>query len=370
MNHSEPPALQANAIPQRIGCVLKIFPKLSETFIVNELAELTRRGIEVRILSLLPPREELCHEVFAEAGLERLVCYESSSFSSIVERFRPQLLHAHFATESCAAARELALRHGVPFTFTSHGYDIYRKPPRDYAARAAAAQAVITVSKANADYISRAFAVPSAKIKVIPCGVDLQKFKPARPSSNAGWPLIVCVARQVAVKNLAVLLRSCALLRRRGRPFRCVLVGDGPCRADLEALREDLGLGDVLRFAGSLEHSAVLRYWQQAAVGVLTSNSEGMPVSLMEAAACGVPVVATAVGGVPELVEDEMTGLLTPPGDIEGVAVRLERLLCDGDLRSRMGVAARKRAEDRFSLTKQVDSLLEVWSAVLAGPSK
>ncbi|HEY5913550.1 MAG TPA: glycosyltransferase family 4 protein [Verrucomicrobiae bacterium] len=364
MNGSEPAEHLGDGGPRRVVCVLKIFPKLSETFIVNELAELTRRGIELRILSLLPPREEPRHELVAEAGLEPLVYYEPDRFSSLIEEFRPQLLHAHFATESCDVARELSIRHRVPFTFTSHGYDIYRKPPPDYAARAAAAQAVITVSKANADYIARVFAVPPAKIKVIPCGVDLEKFKPEPLSGNGRPPSIVCVARQAAVKNLGVLLRSCALLRQRGRSFRCVLVGDGPCHAELEALRVELRLCDVLSLVGAREHSAVLRYWQQAAIGVLTSNSEGMPVSLMEAAACGVPVVATAVGGVSELVEDGETGLLAPAGDVAGITDRLERLLSNEELRIQMGVAARKRAEDRFSLTRQVDSLLQIWSEI------
>jgi len=102
-------------------------------------------------------------------------------------------------------------------------------------------------------------------------------------------------------------------------------------------------------------------------VAVLTSRSEGMPVCLMEAAACGLPAVAPAVGGIPELVDDGMTGLVTPPGDEVALADALERLLRDGDLRARLGAAARRRAEERFSRARQVDRLIALWSVVLEG---
>src|SRR6185369_8542254 len=105
-------------------------------------------------------------------------------------------------------------------------------------------------------------------------------------------PLIVCVARHVLVKNLGMLVRSCGLLRDRGVPFRCMLVGDGPCRTELEALSKHLALPGLVEFVGSATQEKVLKYWQRASIGVLTSDNEGMPVCLMEAAACAVPVVA------------------------------------------------------------------------------
>src|SRR5262245_3371000 len=127
----------------RIISVLNIFPKLSETFIAGELAELRRRGVELRILSLLPPREESRHEIISRAGLDRLVSYDINSFANILREFQPTLLHAHFAREATAKARELSLVTGVPFFFTAHGYDIHRKPPPDLRERALAAEAVI-----------------------------------------------------------------------------------------------------------------------------------------------------------------------------------------------------------------------------------
>jgi glycosyltransferase involved in cell wall biosynthesis len=352
---------------RRIAYVLKIFPKLSETFIANELAELRRRGVELRILSLLPPRDELRHDIVADAGLDGLTTYDIQKFESVLRDFRPQLLHAHFATESTAAARELAGAHNIPFTFTAHGYDIHRKPPPDFTARAKAASAVVTVSQANAAHITNTFSVPASHIRVIPCGVDTEYFRPPARSVFTNLPLIVCVARHVVVKNLDLLLQACAALRSRGLNFRCILIGDGPCRDELEATRAQLGLNDFVQMPGAAKQSDVLKWWQQAAVGVLTSGQEGMPVCLMEAAACGVPVVATAVGGVPELVRDGITGLLVPARDSAGLAAALERLLGDPGLRSRMSREARRVAVEKFSLSAQVDQLLALWTSILNG---
>jgi glycosyltransferase involved in cell wall biosynthesis len=302
--------------------------------------------------------------------LEQFTSYEPKDFSRIVQEFRPQLLHAHFATEATAMAIELATEHQLPFTFTAHGYDIHRKAPPDFGARAAAAKAVVTVSQSNADYIGRTFGVPPSHIHIIPCGVDTERFQPASAIGlMPETPLIVCVARQVTVKNLGLLLDACSLLAMRGTNFRCVLVGDGPCRGELEEKRARLGLGGFVQMPGAAEQADVLKWWQRASIGVLTSDNEGMPVSLMEAAACGVPVAATAVGGVPELVADGATGLLVPPNDAGALTAALERLLGEPGLRTRLGTAARQRAEKKFSVRRQVDQLLALWSEILAGES-
>src|ERR1043166_1852996 len=108
---------------RRIAHVLANFPQLLETFIANELAELRRRGVEVRVLSLLPPRSELHHKIIASEGLDKIVYYNPADFRAVVKDFRPQLLHAHFATEATAAAIELAIEQEIPFSFTVHGYD-------------------------------------------------------------------------------------------------------------------------------------------------------------------------------------------------------------------------------------------------------
>ncbi len=351
--------------PLRVAYVLNVFPKISETFIAGELGELHRRAVELRILSLRRPAEEPRHDAIARAGFLEHVFYEEGPYREALRGLKPHLLHAHFALEATAKAREIAAELGCPFTFTAHGYDIYRRPPKDFPARAAAAGAVVTVSRANARYIQQTFGIPATRLSVIPCGIDTDRFRPAR-GPRPEPPSILCVARLVAVKNHELLLRACALLRSRGRKFRCVLVGEGALRGQLEALRAELDLKGIVEMAGAAAESEVIRHWQQAAIGVLTSVSEGMPIALMEAAACGVPVVATAVGGVPELVADGSTGLLVPTGDVSALAAALERLLVEPETAGVMGRAARHRAEEFFSVQRQVDALLSLWNEVLA----
>ena len=350
--------------PSRVAYVLRSFPRLSETFIAGEIAELLRRGIDVQILSLEPPADEPRHEIVADAGLVERTVYDPERFRSVLRAFRPDLLHAHFAKSATACARRLGGELGLPFTFTAHRYDIYAKPPPDFAVRAAAAAAVVTVSRANASYIAQTFGVPADRIKVIPCGVDTERFRPDGP--RPAPPEIVCVARLKPFKNQQLLLNACARLRSNGAEFRCVLVGDGPCRGELDAQRRRLGLEGTVELAGPAVASQVLRWWQRAAIAVLPSESEGMPVCLMEAAACAVPAVATAVGGTPELVVDGLTGLVVPPGDAGALARALERLLREPALARRMGEAARLRAEQRFSVVRQIDALLSVWEGVLS----
>lgn len=350
--------------PARVAYVINVFPKLSETFISGELAELRQQGVDVQILSLRTPTDTLRHDIVARAGLDALTCYAPEKFREVLREFKPEILHAHFATEPTAAARELATEMSLPFTFTAHGYDIRRKPPADFAARAAAASGVVTVSHANAQYITERFGVAADRIRVIPCGVDLDRFHPS-DSRKSEVPIILCVARHVKVKNLDLLLRGCALLRDRSSRFHCVMVGDGPLRGELEESCRNLGLEEFITFTGALEQNDVLQWWQRASIAVLTSENEGMPVCLMEAAACGVPAVATAVGGVPELVDEGVTGLLVSGGDAKALADSLQRLLEDQDLARRMGVAARRRAEERFSVTRQVNCLRAFWAELL-----
>jgi glycosyltransferase involved in cell wall biosynthesis len=219
------------------------------------------------------------------------------------------------------------------------------------------------VSEANADYIAQTFGVPRTHIRVIPCGVDTSRFRPGEHRPEL--PHIVCVARLVPVKNLRLLLETCACLRARGLDFRCVLIGEGPCREDLLALRTRLDLEGIVEMAGAAEQGEVCTWWQRATVALLTSEREGMPVCLMEAASCGVPAVATAVGGVPELVEDGVTGLLAPAGDAQALADCLERVLRDPSLAARLGAAARRHAEERFDVRQQVDRLLRLWSVLM-----
>lgn len=350
----------------RVAYVVNVFPKISETFVLNEIAEVRRRGIDVLILSLRRPDEPFHHPLVNGDDLLDHVVYDAADFAARVYAFRPELVHAHFATRPTEAARTLALDIGVPFSFTAHSYDIYGRPPADFRARAESAGALITVSEANADYIASTFGVDRARIDVIPCGVDTTVFVPLSPQAPpTGIPLVVSVARLHPAKNLPLLLAALARLRDENVRFDAVIVGDGKARGEVEEALRVLALTDQVELAGLATQPEVRAWWQRASVAVLSSDREGFPVSLMEAAACGVPAVATAVGGVAELVDDGITGLLVPPGDVGALAAALRRLMADPALRRSMSLAARARAVGRFSLQHQVDRMLDRWDRMV-----
>ncbi len=346
---------------RRIGYVLKVFPKVSETFIVNELVELRRRGVDVFIYSMTKPQEDLQHKIVQRSGLLDVTTDSEDVFRQWLAETPPQKLHAHFATEATKRAASLSQEFGIPYSFTAHGYDIYRKPPADFGDLARAASAVVTVSDANATYMSQSFGIARESIRVIPCGIDVQQFRPAeRPQSTSE---IVCVARLVPVKNLQLLIQACSILRDLNVDFHCSILGEGRCREELTQSIENLELNDHVSLEGAKDQSEVAVWWRHAAVGVLSSVSEGMPVALMEAAASGVPVVATNVGGVSELVEDDVTGLLVPPFEPMVMADALGYLLRHPAEARSMGAAARRRALARFSVQHQVETLLRVWES-------
>ncbi len=348
---------------RRVAYVVNMFPKLSETFVANEIAALLARGVDCQVLSLKTPTESLRHAVVDGMRLDRMLFHDLPSFRRALADRPPDVVHAHFATEPARVAGQLAAERRVPFTFTAHGYDVYRKPPADLRERVRGADAVVTVSGANADHLVATFDAPRDRLHVLPCGVDLEVFRPSPSRVEAAT--IVCVARLRPVKNLGVLLAACRGVKDRGLPFRLIVIGDGPSRPELECERTRLGLDAEIRFIGAQDHATVRDWWQRATVGVLSSRSEGMPVSLMEAAACGVPAVAPGVGGIPELIEHGVTGFVTPVDAPSAIADALAALLTSPGLRATMAVAARQRAEARFSSTAQVDGLLRLWTSVV-----
>lgn len=348
-----------------VAYVVNMFPKLSETFITNEIAELVRRGVTCRVLSLKAPTETLRHPVVQTLPLDRMVFFDEAAFRRSLALAPPDVVHAHFATEPTRVARAVARDLDLPYTFTAHGYDVYRRPPADLADRVREAAAVVTVSDANADHLVDVCGADRTRLHVLPCGVDLDRFVPV--PARVEPATIVCVARLRPVKNLGVLLHACRLLKDRGLAARTAVIGEGPSLADLEALRARLDLVQEVSFEGAQDQATVCAWWQRATAGVLTSESEGMPVSLMEAAACGVPAVAPAVGGIPELIAHGETGFVTAPNDATAIADGLARILTEPDLRARMSAAARRRAEERFSAARQVDTLLSLWAPLARG---
>ena len=362
----------------RVAYILRAFPRLSETFILHELLALRARGIPVRVFALdqvdaplmHAEAEQLLPEVTFVSVREpsawrgpAVLPLKQRRYAAAGRRIGKQLrawgathVHAHFAGPAATAAAFAAEEAGITFSFTAHAKDIF-VDSLDWkwlAWLGAQAQAVITVCDYNRRYLRRR--MPDARVVRVYNGVDLTRFTPGakrRPAAASPGPVLT-VGRFVRKKGFDVLIEALAILRDRGTPMKTVMIGDG---AELETVRaraKQLQLGRLVRFPGALKHTQVVRVMRRAALVALPcivdrdGNQDALPTVLLEAAACGIPAVATRIAGVPEIVRDGVTGRVVAPGDAVALADALLSMMTSPSRRARMGAAARRRAESMF----------------------
>ena len=278
-------------------------------------------------------------------------------------------LHAHFATSPSLVAMFTHQLTGVSYSLTAHAKDIYVNRPDLIRAEIARAQAVVTCTEYNRRYLlSRFSPACDGKLRCIYHGLDLSQFKfRGQGGHDTGPPLVLAVARLVEKKGLSDLIVAGDLLRRRGRRFRVDIIGNGPLRQALEARVREFALNDCVRLLGAQSHEVVHQAYQQASVFALPcivtadGDRDGIPNVLLEAMASGVPVVATSVSGIPELIEAERDGLLVEPNSPEKLADAIDRLLTEPQLGERLARAARSKIEARFSAEDGARQLLELF---------
>ncbi|MFO0619038.1 MAG: glycosyltransferase [Polyangiaceae bacterium] len=261
---------------------------------------------------------------------------------------------------------------GAPFVATMHG-EAPDRSRRMWLRRVAArlADAFVIVSPGLEEAARDGESAPPARIKLIENGVDAERFHgdvddraAVRAELGIGedeW-VIGTAARLAPEKHQSLLLRSAAPLLREGA--RLVIAGDGPERASLEALATELGVTDRVMFLGMV--ADVPRFLRALDVFALSSKREGLPVSVLEAMATSVPVVATAVGGVPTAIDDGETGILVPAGDPDALQSALELLFHDHDIARAMGARGREVAVERFSLQRMRDEYEHLYEDLLA----
>jgi glycosyltransferase involved in cell wall biosynthesis len=207
------------------------------------------------------------------------------------------------------------------------------------------------------------------KVNVVHCGVDTEVFRARAhetPYEKGENPfMILCVGTLHEVKGQAYLIEACRKLQEREYNFECHFVGDGTDKESLVELVEQAGLSDKVRFHGRLTRDEIARLLLDADVltapSVPTSDGrrEGIPVVLMEAMGSGVPVIASNLSGIPELVNDQLTGLLVPPRDATSLADALESYIKDPELRRRLGRAGREKVVEEFDLYKNAARLAQ-----------
>ena len=392
-----------------VGYIVTTWPRLSQTFVLNEVLALERSGVPLRIFSVKTPGGEPIHGDVAQVRARvsylsfrrnwksvlsanyRLVRNRSTfyfrNFFRAVSYFRWGVvkhfleaaylaellrgepvgrLHAHFATAPALVAMFTHWLTGIPYSFTAHARDIYvDQKPRILRAEMKFADAVVTVSEYNRRYLStEIYPAANGKVRCIYNGLDLRNFS-FHPllSSQPGTPMILSIGRLIEKKGFVELLLACEILRRRGQDFKVEIIGTGPWEELLQAQTKRLRLQEQVRFLGAQPQELVRESFRRATVFALPciisgkGDRDGIPTVLMEAMASGTPVVSTSVSGIPELIESGKDGLLVPPNNPSRLADALNELLNAPALREKLTRAARAKIEERFSIDRSAKRL-------------
>ena len=385
----------------RIGYVLKMYPRFSETFVVNEILAREARGADIRIFSLRPPADPRFHATIARVQAPVAYAPRVNRSQHLWELLRgaqhlpgfraalPELLaagdedaaqaawlaraardagvthlHAHFANVATTIARLAARIAGIRYSFTAHAKDLFHESvdPADVDRKIGGAHHVVTVSDFHVRHIEARYPQAAATmLRRVYNGIDLAEF-PFR-ASRPGTDRIVAVGRLVEKKGLDDLLRAIALLREAGRAVECRIVGGGEREGSLRALASELDLGDVVTFTGPRPQDRVRE--EVAAANVLVApcivgsdgNADGLPTVLLEAMALGTPCISTDVAGIVEAIRHDETGLIVPQRDPLAIAEATARLLDDATLAARLARAARALIESEFDARLQAAQL-------------
>jgi glycosyltransferase involved in cell wall biosynthesis len=332
-------------------------------------------GIRVRYLDALGPDIRPLQDLRALFALIRLV-----------RAYRPAIVETHTAKAGMLGrlAARLALWRRPVVIHTYHGHVLrgYFGPVKTGVFKsierglARISDRLIGVSAATVDELVGLGVAPREKFMVVPLGLDLDPFFAVGPDPDpdfraeigvgAGEVLLTYTGRLVPIKRPELMLRALARAREDGAAVRVAVVGDGLLRPRLEALAGELGCADAVEFLGYRRDLPRIAAASDAAL--LTSDNEGTPVALIEAAAAGRAAVATAVGGVADIVVDG-SGLLAPAGDVRAIADQIVRIAAEPVLRREMGARARAHVTESFTATRLLDDVDGLYAQLLAAPS-
>lgn len=378
------------------------FPSFTQTFCYREVVELQRQGAPPAIFSIrqpadepaqdweasvtsrveyLPGEEKLVREVdravrkgkLPEAAAREITAwgrksdflrlYQAAYLGPRLQALGVRHLHAHFAGLAARTAYWIERFFGIGFSFTAHANDIFA--PKAFEVSLGelirGARAIVTVSDFGVRFLRERYPGEATKIQRVYNGIDLGRFQ--RADLPASPPAIISIGRLIEKKGFHDLIEACRLLRDRAVAFRCQIVGEGPLESALREQIRTAGLTNVVTLTGPLPQSEVIERFASSAIFVLPCVAEpdgamdNLPTVVMEAMAAGLPVVSTAIGGVPEMVSDGLTGLLVPEHQPSLLADALARLLAQPALARSLGEAGRQRAGDLFAIEKNVHSL-------------
>jgi glycosyltransferase involved in cell wall biosynthesis len=372
----------------KVGYVVSNFPSLSESFILDELIELQKLGVDIYVFSIRQSSDKIQHEQYNPADFASRTYYFSenkksalrylksslthssklwgtlpaprnkfakkvgqiiaaSELAQTAQSLNLDLLHAHFDVNAEIAAY-LAAQLDVPFTFTKHTPTNLGESLRALCQKAAG---VVAISRYNREALID-LGVDADKVAVVHCGTRVERFK--QTTADSSGKSVLSVSRLVEKKGTTYLIEAFAALRCRGAHLR--IVGSGSEEAKLHALVKERGLGNRVEFFGSVNDDELLRLYRQSSVFALPcvveagGDVDGLPVAIVEAMACGLPVVSTFVSGIPEIVEHQHNGLLVEPRNLPQLAEALDTLLCQPDTARLYGQRGRRKVEAEFDV--------------------
>ena len=403
----------------RVAYILGRFPNLTETFIMDELLWIRNHGVDIEILSLFPPRSGPVHE--RSRDLEQHVHHTSNVSARSISAFlhfafrsprklagtlakaiqytwrEPKMLimtlsivlrsvdfarqlqgrdidlvHAHFLTIPSVAGRIVSDLLGVGLTIQPHAVGLFSRNRTSVRKQLEDAAGIVTISRFHRDYVADLCPrIAPETVAVVHCGIETGLFRKRHDRPDDRRFRILSVGRLVEKKGHGDLIDACAVLAARGLPFQCDIVGVGPLEAELRSRMEAHGLGGAVNLLGALNREEVLTRCQSSDVFALAcvvarnGDRDGVPVSLMEAMACEVPVVTTPIAGIPDLVEHEVTGLLVEAGDAVGLADSLERLNADPALGTALGRGGRHRVQEEFEIADNAERMARFFGSVV-----
>jgi colanic acid/amylovoran biosynthesis glycosyltransferase len=385
-----------------LAYVFERFPKFSQTFCYREIAELFHQGIRPAIFSLRRPDfgpetkwddaiTSTVHQlpegdVFARLADEASASLPKPARKTLHEwRGKPDSLRLHQATYIGTRLQELGVRHvhthfagmaartafwirkffGINYSLTVHANDIFVPPNFEIGLSEilSSASAIIAVSDFAAKQLRERFPENAERVHRIYNGIECAQFKPAQ---FGRLPLILSIGRLISKKGFDVLIDACALLRQRGHEFRCEIIGEGPLFGELQSRIHRQDLRKDVHLVGPQTQSEIAARLSRATVLALPCRidpdgaMDNLPTVIMEAMASALPVVSTDIGGISEMVRDRETGLLVVQNDSVATADALSRLISDLELAQSFGGKGRKRAEEIFSIEKNVRALRDI----------
>ncbi len=376
------------------------FPKLSESFVLNEIYELVRHGHKVAICSWRQPESDIVHEEFdkldipieyvstptardvTEVASTKLLhprvlketfyraplknhaanLYRAKQVIDFVESldWGPDHVHSHFATLSKFAGKYAASYFDIPFTVTTHAVDIYREPVEEYtSALLRGTTRIVTISEYNRQYLQQEFD-PDVPIDIVRAGIRPEKFS---PTAGTHPSRILTVSRMVEKKGLSYALDAVGIVSREIPNLEYHIVGSGELESNLVRKVEALGLEDTVSFLDNVSDQRLITELDEARCFLLpcviasSGDRDGIPVVLMEAMAMKTPVVSTTVSGIPELVDHEQNGLLTEPRNEQATADAIMRLLDDASDWDAYAKQAREKVAQKFNIETEANKL-------------